>query len=89
MQPAGIAAYAKRKSEKSGIYNHENETKKFDPGLQQMFEQRSAAWTYFGTQPPSYRKLMIHWVQSAKQQATRLSRLEKLIDASERGQRVL
>jgi uncharacterized protein YdeI (YjbR/CyaY-like superfamily) len=33
-------------------------------------------------QAPSYKKVMIHWIMSAKQEKTRLSRLEKTIRIS-------
>ena len=47
-----------------------------------------AAWTFFQSQPPWYRRMCLHWIMTAKQEKTRLSRLEKLIAASENEKRV-
>jgi uncharacterized protein YdeI (YjbR/CyaY-like superfamily) len=41
-----------------------------------------AGWAFFEKQPPGYRRLLIHWVTSAKQEATRENRLQRLITAS-------
>ena len=41
------------------------------------------AWNFFNMQPPSYKKIMIHWIMNAKQVKTRISRLEKTIKISE------
>lgn len=88
MQPAGIAAFAKRSASKSGVYSFEKEAEPFSPDLEKLFRENTAAWTFFNAQPPGYRKLSIHHVMAAKQERTRLSRLEKLIAASA-GQRRL
>jgi uncharacterized protein YdeI (YjbR/CyaY-like superfamily) len=39
-------------------------------------------------QAPSYRKVIIHWIMSAKQEKTQLSRLDKAIKASEEEKRL-
>lgn len=88
MQPAGIAAFAKRSEAKSGIYSFENGAKKLTPGYEKIFKANKKAWTFFMAQPPGYRKLNIDHVMSAKQEKTQLSRLEKLIAASESQQRL-
>ncbi|MDO9614000.1 MAG: YdeI/OmpD-associated family protein [Bacteroidota bacterium] len=43
----------------------------------------------FEVQAPSYKKNIIYWVMSAKQEATRISRLNKLIDACSEGKRLI
>lgn len=48
-----------------------------------QFKRNKRAWAYFETTPPSYRKVVIHWVHSAKQAATRERRLSQLIEACE------
>jgi uncharacterized protein YdeI (YjbR/CyaY-like superfamily) len=48
-----------------------------------LFKENKSAWEFFNKQAPSYQKLMIHWVMNAKQEKTRISRLEKIISASE------
>lgn len=43
---------------------------------------------FFTTQAPSYKKVMIHWIMSAKQEKTQQSRLEKVIQESEQQKRL-
>lgn len=79
MHPAGIEAFNKRKENNSGIYSFENEIKDLPEEYARIFKKNKAAWEFYNAQPPSYRKTMTHWVLSAKQEATRMNRLEKLI----------
>jgi uncharacterized protein YdeI (YjbR/CyaY-like superfamily) len=88
MKPAGIAAFEKRQESKSGIYAFENDAKAFSPPYETAFRNNETAWNFFNSQPPYYRKAMIHWVMSAKQEKTQLSRLAKLISQSEAGKRL-
>ncbi|WP_370900657.1 YdeI/OmpD-associated family protein [Chryseobacterium gossypii] len=89
MKPAGLKAFELRKEEKSGIYSHEKETAKLDPQYEKQFKTHKKAWEFFTSQAPSYKKVMTHWVMSAKQEKTRLSRLEKIIQASEQQRRII
>jgi uncharacterized protein YdeI (YjbR/CyaY-like superfamily) len=88
MTPAGMAAFEKRAEARSGIYSYENQPEKLSDELEARFKQNLAAWDFFHSQPPSYRKMMVYWVMSAKQEATRFSRLEKLMAASAGGKRM-
>jgi uncharacterized protein YdeI (YjbR/CyaY-like superfamily) len=88
MQPAGIAAFEKREAKKSAIYAYEKEALSFSDEFEERFKSNDAAWQFFCSQAPSYRKTIIHWVMSAKQDATRNTRLEKLIATSAAGRRV-
>ena len=88
MQPAGIAAYAKREEKRSAIYSFENDELQFSPAYEKLFVANKKAWEYFQSQAPWYKKLMRHRVMSAKQEKTQLSRLENLIKASEEGKRL-
>lgn len=88
MQPLGIKAFDYRKDHLSKVYSFENEAKKLDEDLAMIFKANKKAWAFFNVQAPSYRKIMLHWVMTAKREATQLSRLEKLILASEEGKRM-
>lgn len=88
MQPAGIAAFAKREESKSRIYAYENEPLQFSDEFEKQFEANKKAWIFFQKQAPYYRKLATKWVMSAKQEATRESRLERLISESENERKV-
>jgi len=88
MTPAGMEAFEHRKDHLSKVYSFESEAKELDEDLAKIFKINKKAWDFFNLQPPSYRKIIIHWILTAKQEATRLSRLEKTITASEEGRRI-
>lgn len=88
MQPAGLKAYQTRQENKSGIYAYEQRRSQLEEPYNSMFRKNKAAWNFFQTQAPSYRKVVGWWVISAKKEETRLKRLEKLIEASARGKRL-
>lgn len=89
MQAAGLAAFAKRTEAKSRIYTYERVSMELAPALAKKFRANKKAWAFFEAQPPYYRKLMTGWVNGAKQEATRLRRLDKLIASSESGKRFM
>jgi len=82
MMPAGIAAFEKRTEDKSAVYAYENELKTFSDEFEKRFSANKTAWNFFETQANWYRKQMINWVMTAKQETTRQSRFEKLLAAS-------
>lgn len=86
MQPAGLAAFAKRKEEKSAIYSFEVEQMELLPAYLKQFKANKKAWKFFEAQAPWYKRLTYHRVMSAKQEKTQLSRLVNIIAASERGE---
>jgi uncharacterized protein YdeI (YjbR/CyaY-like superfamily) len=81
MRPAGIAAFEKRTEDKSAIYAYEKKPNKFPTEFEKSFRANEKAWEFFDKQPACYKKLMMFWVLSAKQEAIKFSRLEKLIEA--------
>lgn len=89
MTPAGEAAFAHRSAAKSGIYSHERVDA---PELSQeeaaRFRQDPAAWAYFATVPPGYRRTVLHWITSAKKPETRAARLDRLVAACAAGERL-
>lgn len=85
MQPAGLAIFEKRMESKSKVYSHERGEVKFAQHFIEQFKANKKAWDYFQSLAPSYKKLSTHWVMSAKQEATRLKRLNELIADSEAG----
>jgi uncharacterized protein YdeI (YjbR/CyaY-like superfamily) len=88
IRPAGLAAFEKKEDHRSAIYAYENRPKEFAAEHEKQFRKNKKAWKFFIEQPPGYRRLMIFYVSSAKQEATRSTRLEKLISASEKGTRL-
>jgi uncharacterized protein YdeI (YjbR/CyaY-like superfamily) len=89
MRPAGVAAFEKRRPEKSGVYSFERRDEaKLDPEQEKLFRANAKAWEFFQSQPPGYRKTAIHLVISAKKPETRAKRLNQLIADSAAGLRI-
>ena len=88
MRPAGIAAFEKRSEEKSAIYAYEQKNAALGDVYEAKFRANARAWEFFETQAAYYRRTAIWWVISAKQEETRLKRLDKLIIKSETGEKV-
>jgi uncharacterized protein YdeI (YjbR/CyaY-like superfamily) len=88
MMPSGLAAYGLRDPERSGIYAFERESASFDAESERQFKETARAWTYFQSQPPSYRRVATYWVTSAKRPETRARRLASLIEHSARDERL-
>jgi uncharacterized protein YdeI (YjbR/CyaY-like superfamily) len=79
MTAEGQRAFDLRTADKTAIYSHEKEPDILDPAYEKLFKKNKHAWGFFKAQTPSYQKIIIHWIMSAKQEKTRLSRLEKAI----------
>ncbi len=88
MKKAGLDAYNNRRDSKSGVYGIENRNIELDENLGRILLANTAAWDFFSRQAPSYQRLGAYWIMSAKQEATRLSRLNKMIAASEKHTRL-
>jgi uncharacterized protein YdeI (YjbR/CyaY-like superfamily) len=83
IQPAGRQAFEARDPERSGRYSYEG-AREVDPDYEQRFKENAGAWQFFASRPPWYRRAAWHWIADAKRDATRIRRLEKLIDYSQR-----
>ncbi len=88
MRPAGIAAFEKRDEKKSAIYAYEQKNTAFRTDDEARFRANAKAWEFFEAQAAYYRRQAIWSVISAKQEKTRLKRLDKLIDKSEAGEKI-
>jgi len=88
MQPSGVAAFDARDPKRTGIYAFENRPRELSPEFQKMLRANNKAWQFFDAQPPFYKRTIAFWVMSAKKEETQRRRLDRLIDASARGQRV-
>jgi uncharacterized protein YdeI (YjbR/CyaY-like superfamily) len=89
MRPAGEAAFARRREDKSAIYAYEQyRNPVLEPEHEARFKADAAAWEYFMSCPPSYRRPAIWWVVSAKKRATRERRIATLIEDSAAGRRL-
>jgi uncharacterized protein YdeI (YjbR/CyaY-like superfamily) len=85
MMAAGLAAFEKRDEKRSGIYSYERSVAALDAAALEAFEADEKASAYWDAQAPSYRRMVAHWLVSAKKPETRARRLATLIDCSRRG----
>lgn len=89
MQPAGFEIFKQRKEEKSRLASYESKAKQLDRNLLTKFKANKIAWEFFSKQAPSYQKTIIHWIMTAKQEKTKISRLDKMIQESEKQNRLM
>ncbi len=88
MQPAGLEVFEQRDRKKTGIYSFEKKSVRLSGAFLKKFKRNTKAWSYFESMPPSYRKPAINWVMSARQEPTRLRRIETLITDSAAGRKI-
>lgn len=87
--PAGAKAFSHRTEAKSMVYAYEQESiAELSAAELRAFKRKRAAWSFFEETPPSYKKVVLHWVTSAKKAETRSSRFTKLAEACATGQRL-
>ena len=87
MTPAGERAYEENKG-KSGLYAYERELAALSAEDEARFRRNAAAWADWEKRPPGYRKVVLHWVTSAKKAETRARRLAILIKSSAEGEKI-
>lgn len=89
VRPAGLELYEARDPARSRVYSFERSKEaKLDAEQEARLRADEAAWEFFQSQPPWYRRTSIHWVISAKREETRSRRLDRLIEDSAAGLRV-
>ncbi len=86
MTPAGLAAYERRLPDKQGIYSYEQDGEAVLPAqYERQLRDNPTAAAWFAAATPSYRRIAIQWVLTAKREATRDSRMAALIEDSAHG----
>ncbi|MBK5097266.1 MAG: YdeI/OmpD-associated family protein [Gemmatimonadetes bacterium] len=104
VQPAGLVAFRRWESSATGQAaearraaatdwesagaGESGSAEEFGPDFERRFRVRSDAWEFFQAQPAGYRRTATRWVMSAKQEETRVRRLETLIADSAAGRRI-
>lgn len=82
--PPGAAARARFDPDEHAPYSFERRHEaELSPELDKAFRAKRRAWDFFQEQPPGYRRVVTHWVMSAKRQETRERRLAELIEVSQ------
>lgn len=85
MEPAGLKVFIERDQRQAGKYSFENRPRSLDNTDEAQFRANASAWAFFQQQVPSYQRVAIWWVVSAKTDATHQRRLAKLIQDSAEG----
>lgn len=88
MYPAGITVFQNRKEGNTNGYSYSQEKIALNDAFEKTFRKNKKAWEFFRSQAPSYQNVAIHWIMSAKQEPTRIKRLETLISDSAAGLRL-
>ncbi|TFC24511.1 hypothetical protein E3O25_15160 [Cryobacterium sp. TMT1-3] len=88
MREAGIAAFERRRADRSGVYSHENPDRELPPAAAERLAANPAASAFWEAATVTYRRQVTHWALTAKQDATRERRLAQLIDDSAAGRLV-
>lgn len=78
MRPAGIAAFERRTTDRSGVYSHERRNELTDDQAAAL-SAVPAAQAFWNEATPSYRRAVTNWVQSAQREKTRDDRLATLV----------
>ncbi|HAM99529.1 MAG TPA: bacteriocin-protection protein [Marinilabiliales bacterium] len=82
MTPDGMVLFQNRKVADDKSYSYENKPEQLPQHLEQLFRKNTKAWEFFSNQSKSYQRTVLYWILSAKQEATKTSRLMKTIDQS-------
>lgn len=88
MTDAGRAAFNVREDKRSRVYSFEQKEVALEPAEERSFRNNRSAWSFFESQPASYRRAATWWVTSAKRAETRSKRLAELIELSSREQKL-
>ena len=82
MYPAGLLAYENRVVRAAAYSFEQPGDLTLDPLQEQQFRADPAAWAFFQSRSPTYRKRVVWWVVGAKREETRASRLLTLIGSA-------
>lgn len=80
MQSSGLAAFAERREDRTGVYSFERADPALTAEQEAVLRADPAAAAFWDAATAGYRKTVIHWVGDAKQEATRARRLAMLVE---------
>ncbi len=86
MREAGLEVYNQRDRRREKRASYEQDKVQLPTDYEARIRKSKAAWDYWQSAPPSYRKQVSWWIVSAKQEKTRLRRLGILIDSCAAGE---
>lgn len=85
MHPAGIKAFEERDRRKDAAYSYERPEQELSPDFVRRFRADEAAWRFWDSRPPSFKRQASYWVMSAKRPETRERRFTALVAESRAG----
>ena len=85
MLPAGEAAFALRRDDRTAVYSFEREDSLDEEAIAAIRE--AGGWAFFEAQSRTYRRAATSWILQAKRPETRVKRLSAVAEASARGER--
>ena len=88
MKRAGLAAFNARDAQKTGRYSYERDNPTFDAASLRALKADRKAYAYFEALPPGVKRVVTHWITSARREETRARRLAHLIERSRAGKRI-
>ena len=88
MTPAGEAAFARRRHDRTGIYSFEREWA-LDEAAETALRADPAGFAFWEAQPRTYRRAASYWIMSAKRPETRERRLGKVVAGCAAGERLV
>lgn len=80
MRPAGLAAFERRREDRSGVYSYENGDLVLPAAYEARLRADERAAAFWDAATPSYRKVATSWVLSARQEVTRERRMAALVE---------
>jgi uncharacterized protein YdeI (YjbR/CyaY-like superfamily) len=88
MTAAGRGVHAARDPKKTFVYSFEVRRFELSADFAKRLAADSKAQEHYVSTPPGYQRLVTHWIMTAKQDATRERRFEKLLEYSRQGRRI-
>lgn len=88
MTAKGIELFENRIKNDEAEYSYENKPLVLPTELMNMLKCDKTAFKYFENQSDSYKRTAFFWILSAKQEKTKISRMEKLIERSKNQQHI-
>ncbi|WP_377643236.1 YdeI family protein [Oryzobacter terrae] len=79
MQPSGLAAFERRREDRSGVYAYETRELELAEAYATALADDPAASAFWAAATKTYRRLAVAWVMTAKQEKTRDSRAATLV----------
>ncbi len=88
MTLAGLDIFNKRDKQKSVQASYEQKEIEFSLEFENQIKSDKSAFEFFENLAPSYKRMSVHWIMSAKREETKLKRLDVLIQSCKEGKKI-